>query len=264
MPTEPRYLLGYGERLTGRVAAPLGGGAPDLPYTMEEAMERLAPRLEATNDALQAVPADACPMDRAVAVFTLHPQSIAKSYFPGQLLTQFGLWRVGSRPTIVTPEQWTRKGDVAASPSTDLFVAGPRASFSAFADATRAGNTEISDGLRRIEDIRSFAFGERLRGLAPEGKKVDKSEDLVGFANMEVVLHAADTAEDGYVVESFADYADQLGVDAQLGRRLYAGGLCFIPVIAPFDQLEQLSEFAFLRVARPVSKLREISAPIER
>jgi len=209
---------------------------------------------------------------------TLHPQSIAKSYFPSQLLNQFGLWHVGSRPTVITPEKWTRQDEVTATPSTDLFVAGTRESFQAFAESVAAGVRGLPDGLRRIEDVRVFTYGERVRGLPEltdqladaDGGRPAAADESPGSApgeptaNLEVVLHASDTAGDAYVVEAFADYAAELGVDARLGKRLYAGGLCFVPVVAPLQSVEQLSEFSFLRVARPVSRLREISTPIER
>ena len=266
MPSEPRYFLGYGERLTGRVAAPAGGGGPDLPYSIEEAVTRLGPRLEQVATVLDELPDAACPEDRAVAVMTMHPQSIAKSYFPSQILTQFGLWHVGSRPVTITPEQWTRKTVVEPTPTTDLFIAGPRESFRAFADSLVPGRAGLPDGLRRIEDIRAFTLGERIRGLDDLGDRDRQAATGIYGAttNLEIVLHAADTAADAYVVEAFADYAAQLGVEARLGKRLYAGGLCFIPVVAPLEQVDQLGEFSFLRVARPVSRLREISTPIER
>jgi len=264
MPTDARYFLGYGERLTGRVAAPSGGGGPELPYSIEEAAARLAPRLARVVTGLERLPDAACPEDQAVAVITMHPQSIAKSYF----LSQFGLWHVGSRPVTVTPERWSRKSEVEPTPSTDLFVAGQRNAFRVFAESLDAGRAGLPEGLRRIEDIRAFDVGERVRGLDNPDPISSQSAGAMRTdgptTNLEVVLHAADTADEAYVVEAFADYASQLGVETRLGMRLYAGGLCFIPVVASLEQVEQLSKFSFLRVARPVSRLREVSTPIER
>lgn len=257
MPNEPRYFLGYGERLTGRVPPPSGGRGTEPPYTLEEAIQRLAPRLGETVDHLDELPAAACPRGQAVAVITMHPQAVAKSYFPAPLLNEFGLWHVGSRPALVTPEQWTRQDEVAATPSTDLFIAGRRESFNVFAEALRTSDAAVHEGLSRIEDIHPFTVAERVRGL-------DARDGAAAATNLEVVLHAADTGDEAYVVEAFAEYADQLGVDARLGMRLYAGGLCFIPVVASIDQIDELSQFSFLRVARPVSRLRDITTPIER
>ena len=82
MPENTRFLLGYGERLTERVAAP-GGGNPTVPaYTFEEAIARLNPMLSVTSENLIALPNQACPNDEAVSVLTLHPQWIAKSSSP--------------------------------------------------------------------------------------------------------------------------------------------------------------------------------------
>lgn len=279
MSNEPRYFLGYGERLTGQVHPPQSGASSEPPYTLEEAVGRLTPRAMETASILEALPDAACPEGQAVAVMTLHPQSIAKSYFPHQVLNEYGLRRVGSRPTVVTPEKWTRTGEVEAAPSTDLFVAGARGSFRAFAESLASGWQDLPEGLRRIENVRTFSTGERVRGLSglsghaagrreelsvPPADSALLSDSAEPTANLEVVLHSSDTADDAYVVEAFADYAAELGVDAKLGKRLYAGGLCFLPVVAPLASVERLSEFAFLRVARPVSRLRQVNTPIER
>src|SRR4051794_5728155 len=103
---DPRFFLGHGERLTSRVAAPGGGGPTELPYTFHHAVSRLAPMVNAAALELDVLPAVACPGDEAVGVLTLHPQWIAKSYHPQQLLDEYGLRQVGSRPTTIAPEQW--------------------------------------------------------------------------------------------------------------------------------------------------------------
>lgn len=250
---DTRYLLGYGERLTGRIAAPSGGPPGPPPYTREEAFERLADRAETASRLLDELPGNACPGGEAVGVLTLHPQSIAKSYFPSRLLREFDLRHVGSRPANVVADKWTRDGDVQELPTTELFVAGARQSFGDLADALATTSNRVSDEITRIEDVRAPDVAERIRGTIP-------AQDT---AQLEVVLHARDSFDDARIVEAFGDYAAQMGVEARLGKRLYAGGLCFVPVVVPTDRVSELSQFAFLRVARPVSRLRSI-APIER
>lgn len=251
---DARYFLGYGERLTGRVAPPAGGGGPQPPYEFAEAVQRLAPRANDASQSIDSLPEEACPHGEAVGVMTMHPQAIAKSYYPAQLLNQFSLRHVGSRPVVVTPEKWSRKSEFEAVPSTDLYLAGSRDSFRNFALALTETPFQLSEQVRRIEDVRAPEPRERLRGL----------DQLEGdTANLEAVLHATDSFDDAFIVEAFGDFAETVGAQARLGKRIYAGGLCFIPVVAPVTELDRLAEFAFLRVARPVSRLRAIT-PIER
>lgn len=259
MPENPRFLLGYGERLTAAVAPPPRGGGGDLAYTLDEAVRRLAPMAAATSTDLNNLPSDACPNDEAVAVVTLHPQSLAKSYYPQRLFDQFSLRQVGSRPVNVRPEKWTRQGEPEPCPSNDLFIAGPRQSFTQWAQVLDAAQPAITDQIRRIESIRAPQVAERLRGL-PSGISIDESGDSV---LIEVVLHASADPSADYIVFAFEEYADSLGASPSLDRRLYAGGLCFIPVEAPAGAIPLLAQFSFLRVARPMPGFRKIM-PVER
>src|SRR5262245_29121208 len=121
MPT-PNFLIGYGERLVETIEPPPQGGPKQPPYTFSQAMNRLLPMVRHTAQELGALPDLACPNGQAVAVLTLHPQYLAKSYFPAALLQTAGLESVGSRPTQIKPEKWTRQGPPELSESTDLFV----------------------------------------------------------------------------------------------------------------------------------------------
>ncbi len=127
MPENARFFLGYGERLTERVAPPGGGGGSDLAYTFEEAVRRLQPMVHDAGVTLGALPNTACPRNEAVGVVTLHPQWMAKSYHPQQLLDEYQLRQVGSRPVRVQPEKWTRQADPELTASTELYLAGKRA-----------------------------------------------------------------------------------------------------------------------------------------
>ncbi len=105
MPDGTRFFLGYGERLTNRVAPPGGGGSTEPAYSFEEAVTRLTPMLQEVTSTLADLPALAAPGDEAVGVVTLHPQWMAKTYHPQQLLNSYELRRVGSRPVPVTPDR---------------------------------------------------------------------------------------------------------------------------------------------------------------
>ena len=68
MPDQPRFLLGYGERLTTPLEAVGRGGPKRAPYTFEQARDRLASRAARTAADLDALPGAACPGDEAQAV----------------------------------------------------------------------------------------------------------------------------------------------------------------------------------------------------
>lgn len=257
MPENTRFFLGYGERLTERVAPPGGGGGPDPAYSFDEAVARLRPMVEGAAEDLQALPPNACPGGEAVGVITLHPQWMAKSYHPQQLLDEYQLRQVGSRPVAIRPEQWTRRSEPEPTASTELFVAGRRESFRRWAKNLETSPRSVSDQIRRLEQVRAPAPEERIRG-------VDISQSLdPGSILLEVVLHVRGNQAAQRIIAGFDVYARSLGAQADLDRRIQVGGLCFLPVVASPEAVHALARFAFLRVARPMPRLRRVS-PIER
>ncbi|SDG21627.1 Subtilase family protein [Cellulosimicrobium cellulans] len=219
----------------------------------------MGPEAADLSSALDALPGEACPENEAVAVVTLHPQSLAKSYHPKKLLDQYQLRQVGSRPVQLTPEKWTKKGDPTQSHATQLYVAGNRRSFRRWAEDFESFPDRISEAIQRLEEVHAPLPEDRLRNL-------DRAERTPEGLLIELVLHAS--ADDDYILQSFMGFTEALGIDAQFRRRLYAGGLCFLPAEVHADQLQSLGQFAFLRVARPVSRIRQtpmieraISAP---
>src|SRR5687767_5518219 len=109
MADAPRFLIGYGERLTEPIRHPPGGGGAPSPYSSSDARARLAPQVARAASAARRLPTAACPDDRVVSVMTLHPQFVAKSHYPGQLLRAAGFEQVGSRPRQIVPERVTRQ-----------------------------------------------------------------------------------------------------------------------------------------------------------
>lgn len=257
----PRFLLGYGERLTEGISPPLGGGGPEPPYELAEAIAHLTPMISDTASNLQSLPRAACPDGQAVGLLTMHPQAIAKSYHPRQLLEQINLWQVGSRPVQIEPKKWTRKIPPEPSPSTEIFVAGARDSFTSWANTLSQlapyMPASAIDQLRRLEKVRAPTIEDRYRG--PDLDRNAQDRELV----LEVVLHASNSPDSQSIVAAFEQYALSLSVRPEMDRRLYAGGLCFLPVEAPVEALGELLLFSFLRVARPMPRLRAIP-PIER
>ena len=82
MPKRRNYLLGKGRLLTQYTPLHHGHGDKDPVYTVEASRERLAPKFEAVSQELDALPDVACPNSRAVVGIKLHPEYLAKSYFP--------------------------------------------------------------------------------------------------------------------------------------------------------------------------------------
>ncbi|HQR90274.1 MAG TPA: hypothetical protein PLH31_13645, partial [Caulobacter sp.] len=73
-PTNPRYLLGGGEKLSSEIGRPPRGmGDKANPYGFAEARTCLGSQWAQVGDALAALPPGALPAGQAVVVLTLHP-----------------------------------------------------------------------------------------------------------------------------------------------------------------------------------------------
>ncbi|QOJ15188.1 MAG: S8 family peptidase [Planctomycetia bacterium] len=253
------FLLGSGENLTGPVELPRGGSTPRPPYTFLEAKTRLSPQVQRAADAIAELSPAACPRDYAVAVMTLHPEYIAKSYHPSRLLSAVGLEAVGSRPRKLAPEKWRPKSESTRAKrpppeeaeGVDLFVAGKRARFQQFANVlpTWTEHIEGAGQLFEVEQFRAATSGDRLRPL-----QTDAAEPL-----LEVVLHVFEP----FVIESFEAYLATFQLKADIDRRYVAGSLCFMPLRSPRELLEEVAQFAFLRVVREMPRLRPLR-PVSR
>jgi Subtilase family len=248
MPDNTRFFLGFGERLTSRIAPPVRRGGSEPAYSFEEAVARLTPLVELTATGLGALPRSACPGGEAVGVVTLHPQWMAKSYHPQQLLDAYDLRQVGSRPVAIRPEKWTRQEETAEAASSELYVAGHRDSFARWAQDLAQNPARVPTQIRQLESVRAPEPAERIRNVHREASA---NSEL-----FEVVLHASEAQRDQFILSGFSEYAQTLGIEPDFDRRLYAGGLCFLPVEAAPESVDELVQFAFLRVARPMPKLR--------
>lgn len=250
MAKRSNYLIGYGERLASDIAAPLGGAPKKHPYTFSEAHKHLVPIIHGAFEQITDLPKAVCPNDEAVALVTLHPAYLAKSYYPAQLLHAYQLETIGSRSRTVSPRKWTRQKPVESSMTSELFVAGTRAHFKNFVvgvDRMRSSAPTATD-LIKIEDFRIQPAEEKLKPL-----RSDEEEPL-----LEVVLHAQPRRQDAYILEGFEAYLKTLDVKADLDkRRFFAEGLCFLPLRVPRDVAAEVVRFSFLRVAREMPRLRQ-------
>jgi hypothetical protein len=159
------FLLGKAERLVRKIPAPKIDPTKVHPYEFSVAQRRIAPKLEVTAAELLTLPSNACPNDEAVALITLHPAYLAKSYFPDTLLHEAGLRPVGSRQRIVSPEAWAIKNPPDHALTAELFVAGTRKQFDHLAKNVThwTEHSRAASDLRKIEDVRTYPIAERLR-----------------------------------------------------------------------------------------------------
>lgn len=244
------FLIGYGERLASDMAAPVAGAPKRHPYTFAEARQRLAPKVKETARELDQLPELVCPGDQTVALMTLHPSYLAKSYYPGDLLKTYQLETIGSRSREVSPDKWTKKNPPESAVTSELFVAGTRRNFRRFAEnIDRYSEAAPGAGdLIKIEDVRVQAIEEKLKPLRSAEK-----EPL-----LEVVLHAQPTRDDAFILEGFETYLEGFGVTLDLDkRRFFAEGLCFLPLRIPREIATDVARYSFLRLAREMPRLRQ-------
>jgi hypothetical protein len=247
--SETNFLIGRGELLTHDIKIPRGGAAKAEVYTFTEARQHLAPQFESTAFELDLLPDLACPHDYGVAKLTLNPGYIAKSYFPIALLRSIGLESVGSRNKVITPRKWSKKGSPCESATTELFVAGKRSSFRQISSWTESIVPDTSEArdLTHIEDFSIYLSEERVRSPASD-------EELY----YEVGIHLLPDEEPTFIQKAFTEFADSLGFEPFFKLSFQAGNLWFIPVKGDSENIGELSMFSFLRVIRPVPKLRGI------
>jgi hypothetical protein len=256
MAERSNFLIGYGERLASDMAAPVAGAAKKHPYSFAEARQYLAPKVKDAARKLDALPDDLCPKDQTVALVTLHPTYLAKSYYPAELLKTYGLETIGSRAREVSPRKWTKKKPPESAVTSELFVAGSRRHFRDLANSIDRLNEAAAgaDDLIKIEDFRAQPAEEKLKPFRSKEK-----EPL-----LEVVLHAQPVREDAFILEGFEAYLDTLGIDLNLDkRRFFAEGLCFLPLRVPREVAAEVVKYSFLRLAREMPRLRQFR-PIAR
>lgn len=252
--SQVNFLIGHGERLTVDIKAPKRGGKKAEVYTLAEARFRLTPQFSAAASNLDHLPAEACPRDFAVARLTLNPAFIAKSYFPTGLLRAVGLESVGSQTVRLTPERWSKQGQPIECSTTELFVAGKRSSFRhipEWAQELEQDSDEAMD-LARIERFSSLTPSDRIRDLGA------KKEHF-----FEVGVHLLANEDPGFIQVGFEKFAKKFDVAVYRDLGFRAGNLWFVPVEGTHAGIEKLAEFAFVRVIRPVAKLRGLR-PVKR
>lgn len=245
--SQTNFLIGRGELLTNEIKGPKRMPSKAEVYSLQVAQQRLTPQFTSVAKVLDALPQDACPGDFGIARLTMNPSYIARSFFPVAMLRSVGLESVGSRTVKVTPDGWTKKGQPRECTTTELFIAGKRQSFrnlKSWANEVEAESDEALD-LAHIESFSPFTPGDRIQSL---GTKKDHY--------FEVGIHLLPDEDAQFVQQAFSKFAKnaEVKVHSDLGFR--AGNLWFVPVQGKHDNVQRLADFVFVRVIRPMPKLR--------
>lgn len=249
-------LLGGGEALASESTIERGPNNKKWPYKIEEVRHAVQAPLEFVRESLETLRNEAKPRHEAVFELILHPAFLARSYYPANALRKSGLRDVGSKEIEIVPRKSTRASREGKKQATaSLFVAGDGKGIERFKELLLAEKPpkNVAADLLKIETVKWIAPAEKLRGDIP-------SDDQPHL--FEVALHAGADEED--IVVAFADFAKQLSAAVDLARRIRVGGLTFVPLTATRDALSVLAEFSFLRVARPMAKVREALPDIPR
>jgi hypothetical protein len=243
------YLIGKAEQLTYRVPPPKINPQSEPLYTWEEVLGRITPQLQVVARQQEALSESTAPASLAVTRLTVHPSYIAKSFYPSGFMRELGVVPVGSKPTRVTPDKWTRKSEPTDAPTTEIYVAGSKTSVGSF--------------LKRIESIdprstvgRDLSHLWSVDLVSPEEKIKRWEAPFKGY--YEVGLSLMPGTEGDLIREAFLSYAADTGFVVDEDMAVSAGNLWFAPSRGPEDGLEALAEFSFLRVLRPVPQLRKL------
>lgn len=252
--SQTNFLIGRGELLTHEIKGPKRGMDKAEVYTLQQAKNRLIPQFAEVATSLDSLPDNACPGELSVARFALNPSYIARSFFPVAMLRSAGLESVGSRAVKLTPDAWSKKGEPRESTTTELFVVGQRQAFRQlkdWANQLEDGSNEAKD-LSHIERVSAFEAKDRIVSL---GKTKDRF--------FEVGIHLLPNDNNQFVQRAFAKYAAEVGVTAHVDLAFIAGNLWFLPVEGKHESIKRLAEFSFVRVVRPMPKLRGMR-PVQR
>lgn len=245
--SQTNFLIGRGELLTSDIKGPRRMPNKAEAYTLGQAQERLAPQFDEVSGLLDELPRSACPGDFGVARLTMNPSYIARSFFPSALLRATGLESLGSRNVKVKPERWTRKGEPNECSTTELFVAGKRQAFRALKEWAlhiEPMSNEAED-LAHIEQFRMFTPQQRVISA---GARSDRY--------FEFGIHLLPGENSDFVESEFITFAQAHEVTVHDEHSFKAGNLWFVPVEGHRDSVLKLSNFVFVRVIRPMPKMR--------
>ena len=248
-PSRRNLLIGKGERLFQDGEWPgTRGGKPD-PYNINAQRSILTPVLNELSETARSRDRKLAPRGEVAAKITIHPEFLAKSYFPETLLRNSGLRLVGSRGIDVKPREMVHGKAPEVRPSAVLIVAGTEHAFQRTSDLLNSdeASSAVQKSFNRIESIDPFLPKDRKAGL-----------DLAHFNGWaEIVLHAG--LDDRDIREAFFKLLVESGGAFEPDRARSIGGLTFLPVHTLTDSAESfvcgIEEFTHLRTVRNMPML---------
>jgi hypothetical protein len=250
----PRYLIGQGEKLSEEISRPPRGmGDKAHPYSFVEARRRLAPQWAAAAASIEALPELACPGGAATLEVMLHPSYLAKSYYPGDLIHALKLTHLGSRAVHITPSKVVSARALDSDkgqPAPVLYLAGDAEKLIKFSRSVgqwTPNDDKVEDAFRRIERVATPGPG-RLKSSS------DRFADRKSIP-LEVVLHNPEESANSVVLSTFAKYLRSFGITFDRDRLRQAGGLAFVPIVAPRTAIEDVLNFSFLRALREAPRI---------
>lgn len=237
-------LIGRGERLIQDGVWTQSGRPKPEPYTLEQQRSLLVPILDRLSSVAQQTAPEVAPRGEIAAKLTIHPQFLAKSYFPASLLSSTGLRLIGSRAIEVTPRRMVRDAELKAMPTATLIVAGTAQQFARASELLQSDTLSgaMTAQFNRLERVEPFQALDRKHGL-----------DLAHFEGWaETVLHAS--FDDRDILGAFVLLATRLGAAVEAGRARTVGGLTFLPMrVEPqhvSDFVRGIEDFSHLRALR--------------
>lgn len=235
-------LLGRGETLLSATKWPRGRNNKEYFYSLADQQKALGRGLK---NVIAETPAEAtavAPRGEVTAKFTLHPEFVAKTYFPTSIMRAAGVRVVGSRAVSVTPRAMSKQRAPKLSPSAELFIAGDRKSFKRFSELIALG--ELTDSQIKevcsLESIDLYREADRLR--------IDANRQSDWY---EAVLHAEPADHD--ILQAFENLVHKLG--GRIERVRQVPGLAFVPLRIPARAVRRLAAFSHLRVLRTMPLL---------
>lgn len=251
MAEKQRFLFGRGEKLTDNVKYRNRFSESEPVYDLEFQKQRFQKYFSEISKRVDLIPNEQLADGNAVLGITLHPKYLSRSAFPALLFNELGLRFLGSRSTKIKPEKGKGSDEKEGALSTFIFVSGKKKTISSLKDKVSqiTQSSDILEDFLKLEDATLPGREEKMAG--------DFSHEC---EPVEVVLHF-DSVKDMGWEDSFIDFASKVNVDLKISNSYQSRGLLFIPAAGNKSSVEQLAEFSFIRMVRPMPKIRMIDQP---
>lgn len=257
-----RPLLARGERLTTKAGRAGGGRDKFHPLSLADSHALLAPQAKQLRTDVANIPSK-LRGKHIVIEATLHPNYLADSYMPDDLLRSTDLYLVGTRLSHATLR--TQKKEMENQPTKRLLLAGEPKSIENF--ATLAASPP-SFAPREWEGLREFSE----LCLSPPTRIVVRPPNLADgeVITWESVLSPIGRTESeirAWSAEIFKKWValiSELGGDVATQYRRRVGDLTFVPIALHGEALDRAAQFNLLRALRPMPRVRTFLAPILR